>query len=416
MQKNKRFFRFFNHPRLFANVSGGAGVALIVMIAMVAASVITCTSHPAPKVPPQNQEIIESAEDPPASEKKSGNTIFSGLVGEKNIFAGLFGKKKDVAQKTAETAAKKATSAQAKAASAEAKEASAQAKAKRLAEKKAQQEKLVASLNMLDEAAVDTRGVKLQNPVLLVHAEGVRDAIFEQNMWGALPQAVIGAGVNVYFAGTDSWGTIESNGAIIKDAIAKISNAEGGKRINIIAFGKGGLDARYAINTLDAIGGTAGANKIASLTTISTAHRGVKALDTVRKIPEPLKMAFAFFVNTAAKVQGDKTPDFLHSQQQLSESVCTKFNADFPNKKNVLYISYFSKPKYEFLNTKTLFLSPLIRAADKDKGENDTNNGFCPLSSAKWGNFKGTIQTSMTGALNTNTFALVLNNIQKAGL
>ena len=220
-------------------------------------------------------------------------------------------------------------------------------------------------------------------------------------MWGSIPKAITGAGVKVYFAGTDSWGTIANNGEIIKKAIAE----SGERKINIIAFGKGGLEARYAISTLEG----AHSDAVVSLTTISTPHKGIKALDGMRKMPEALKTAFAFAVNTAARIQGDSAPDFLQSQKELTEEASQKFNAQYPNRINVRYTSFFLKPKYEFLNTKTIFVSPFIRSAD-----NDINDGFCPLESAKWGTYKGAIYTNLFGtAISANAFALVLDSIQK---
>jgi triacylglycerol lipase len=84
---------------------------------------------------------------------------------------------------------------------------------------------------------------------------------------------------------------------------------------------------------------------------------------------------------------GDKNPDFFSSSRQLSESHCIKFNESNENKEGVYYQSYASMMKYFFSDILFIIMHPLIMFADGD------NDGLCPVESAKWGAFKGTITT-----------------------
>src|SRR5262249_5352142 len=59
-------------------------------------------------------------------------------------------------------------------------------------------------------------------------------------------------------------------------------------KVHIIAHSMGGLDARYLVATLSSPNGTPYSHVVASVTTISTPHRGSAIADTVLKIAPSL--------------------------------------------------------------------------------------------------------------------------------
>ncbi|MDR2193376.1 MAG: hypothetical protein LBP19_02775 [Treponema sp.] len=224
--------------------------------------------------------------------------------------------------------------------------------------------------------------INLKYPVLLIHGAGFRDTILGIiNYWGRIPKYLENHGVVVYHGGTDAWGTIENNADKLKQKVLQIKEACNKEKVNIIAHSRGGLEARYLINELQM------ANSIASLTTISTPHRGVKIMNICFYIPMPLYKFAAFFVNVWSKIMGDKKPDFYNSSLALSERRCAEFNKKYPNKENIYYQSYAAKLKYFFSD---LFFGILYLLLSITDGETD---GLCPVESAKWGDFKGTITT-----------------------
>jgi triacylglycerol lipase len=225
------------------------------------------------------------------------------------------------------------------------------------------------------------KNIKLKYPVLFVHGSGFRDKFVGINYWGRIPKEIEKHGIKVYYGGTDAWGSIENNAQILKSNIEKISKEEGIEKFNIIAHSRGGLEARYLISSLNLH------NSIASLTTISTPHKGVKAINIALYIPAGLYKFAAFFVNIWYKIIGDKNPDFYKSSRQLSEKECSEFNKKNVDNNSIYYQSYASKLKYFFSDMIYIFLNPFLKITD---GEND---GLCPVCSAKWGNFKGIITT-----------------------
>lgn len=224
--------------------------------------------------------------------------------------------------------------------------------------------------------------IELKYPILLIHGAGFRDKTLGFiNYWGRIPKHLSKYGVSVYYGGTDAWGSIEYNAGLIKNKIIDILQKEGTEKVNIIAHSRGGLEARYLISIL------AMDKNVASLTTISTPHHGVKAMNVTVDTPDGLYKFISFFVNGWFKLLGDKKPDFFTSSRQLSEKISRVFNEQNPDKEDVYYQSYATKMKYCFSDINFIILNPFIKTTDGD------NDGLCPVESAKWGDFKGVITT-----------------------
>jgi triacylglycerol lipase len=224
--------------------------------------------------------------------------------------------------------------------------------------------------------------IPLKYPVLLVHGAGFRDKTLGFiNYWGRIPKLFSKYGVEVYYGGTDAWGSIEKNAEIIKSKINGILQEKKAEKVNIIAHSRGGLEARYLISSLNMD------HVVASLTTISTPHYGVKAMNIAMELPNGLYKFCSFFVNLWFRILGDKNPDFFSSSRQLSEKYSVEFNKCNPNKENVYYQSYAAMMKYFFSDIIFIIMNPIITVADGD------NDGLCPVNSARWGDFKGVITT-----------------------
>ena len=222
----------------------------------------------------------------------------------------------------------------------------------------------------------------LKYPVLLVHGAGFRDKTFGFiNYWGRIPKLFSKHGVKVYHGGTDAWGSVEQNAHTLKNKINAILQENKTEKVNIIAHSRGGLEARYLISALSMD------HAVASLTTISTSHYGVRAMNIAVELPVGLYKFISFFVNTWFRMLGDKKPDFFTSSGQLSQKHSIEFNKCNPDKEGVYYQSYASMLKYFFSDLIFMVLHPLITFADSD------NDGLCPVESAKWGDFKGVITT-----------------------
>jgi triacylglycerol lipase len=151
--------------------------------------------------------------------------------------------------------------------------------------------------------------------------------------------------------------------------------------VNILAHSRGGLEARYVIHSL----GMAG--RVASLTTISTPHRGARAMNVALRYPGWLYRFAAFLVNSCCRMTGDTNPDFYTGSRQLSEKWCRIFNRENPDSPAVYYQSYASMLRYFFGDPAYLLTYVLVKVYDGD------NDGLCPVESARWTNFRGVVTT-----------------------
>ena len=140
--------------------------------------------------------------------------------------------------------------------------------------------------------------VKTQYPVVLVHGMMAKDF----RLWRAfrgISDFLRKEGLTVYVTNQDGVGGIVTNALQLREEILEILNKENCEKVNIIAHSKGGLDSRYAIAKLD-IG-----DKVASLTTINTPHRGCLFADyLLNKIPTEAKDAVANTYNAALRKLG----------------------------------------------------------------------------------------------------------------
>ena len=217
---------------------------------------------------------------------------------------------------------------------------------------------------------------KTEHPVLLVHGVGLRDWKYF-NYWGRIPNALEREGAAVYYGNQDSLGSVEYNGEILQKNIEKLLSETGHEKVNIIAHSKGGLEARYMISSLGM------SEKVASLTTVATPHRGSKTVDLFLKLPRVFFKVAAFFANIAGRCLGDKTPDFYAVSIHLSTEHLTEFNRRNPDADSVYYQSYGAVMRNAFSDI-IFFCSHIIVYLIEGK-----NDGIVSLESSKWTNFKG---------------------------
>ncbi len=217
---------------------------------------------------------------------------------------------------------------------------------------------------------------KTKYPIVFIHGTGFRHTKWF-NYWGRIPKALTDRGATVFYASSDAYGTVEANAESVKQSILEfIGDSE---KVNLIAHSKGGLEGRYLISKLGM------ADKVASLSTISTPHRGSKTLEIFRRFPKFIIRASAFFVNSYFKMIGDKKPDFFTFVTELSTSGCKKFNEEVLDEAGVYYQSYATKMKNAFSDVLLFFPYLVLKFFEGD------NDGIVSVDSAAWGDFHGVI-------------------------
>ena len=174
-------------------------------------------------------------------------------------------------------------------------------------------------------------------PLLMVHGVFFRDFRYF-NYWGRIPKDLEQNGAKIYYGNHQSAAAVAVSAQEIADRILKLVEETGCEKVNIIGHSKGGLDTRAALQ-LPGV-----AEHVASLTTVSTPHRGCEFADyLLTKVPEKEKQRLAAMYNGALQKLGDNNPDFLGAVSDLTASACKTFNEKTPDVPGIYYQSVGSR-------------------------------------------------------------------------
>lgn len=226
----------------------------------------------------------------------------------------------------------------------------------------------------------ETALCRTRYPLVMLHGIGFRDLEFF-NYWGRIPRELERNGASVFYGNQPAAGSVEQNAAALRLMIESVLEESGCDKVNVIAHSKGGLDARYMISSLNMAG------KVASLTTISSPHRGCPVADSVQKAPKGFYALIGRSLDRYCAMLGDRRPEFEVASLQSTTEYTDRFNRDNPDVPGVYYQSYASLMRFFFSDG--LFLVPYIMTY-ATRGPND---GLVDVESAKWGDFRGVIST-----------------------
>ena len=196
--------------------------------------------------------------------------------------------------------------------------------------------------------------------------------------WGRIPRVLEKNGAVIFYGFQDANATIEKNAEIIAGSLKKALAESGSEKVNIIAHSKGGLEARYLISSMGF------ADKVASLTTISTPHNGSAAIDRLLRHFRPVIYAGSRITDIIKRAGGDTFPDTYRCICQFSTDFMRKFNRENPDDPNIEYMSCAFIMKDIFSDITMAFPYFCVKMMS---GEND---GFLTPDEVKHGKFLGT--------------------------
>jgi triacylglycerol lipase len=191
-------------------------------------------------------------------------------------------------------------------------------------------------------------------------------------------------GIKVFRGNTDSWGSFESNALFLKKTIENILAKTGEKKVNIIAHSKGGIDSRFLIYKHNF------GNKIASLTTLCTPHRGSEIADFLYGKKIIHTKFIKNFLHILGKLYGDKNPDLYNVNEQLTTAKMKEFNEKIIMDDKVFFQSLWTTINKKSDDLAFYYSYPYIK---KISGEND---GLVSEFSANWGNFAKKIDENIS--------------------
>ena len=192
--------------------------------------------------------------------------------------------------------------------------------------------------------------------------------------WGRIPETLRSKGIYAFLGNTDAWGRYDSNAEILKNTVDAVLRETRVKKVNIIAHSKGGLDARYFIWKYR-YGG-----QVASLTTMSTPHRGSELADILFKQKTIHSALAKKILKVFGKLYGDADPDLYNVIHHLTTEEMQAFNETAGMDDRVYYQSVYTTMRGSWDDLMFFYSYWYIKSA---AGEND---GVVSEHSARWGN------------------------------
>jgi triacylglycerol lipase len=242
---------------------------------------------------------------------------------------------------------------------------------------------LLFALPMVSMAASTKAATKY--PIVLSHGMGANAEVMGiTDYWGSIPKTMRNNGARVYITSGNPMQSKAIKGAEWKAKVLEILAVSGASKINLIGHSDGGLYTRYAITNLGM------ASKVASFTSISSPHRGspvanaIMGIGTTTGLTSAIAGTLDFVYGFLFGIPG--TDSATNGTEETTTWMINVFNPNTPDVAGVYYQSYAA-------NCKTAIggqiMTPLWLAI-KAAGYGD-NDGLVSVSSATWGNFRGTL-------------------------
>jgi len=227
----------------------------------------------------------------------------------------------------------------------------------------------------------------LRHPILLCHGYGaiasvVKPSPLHDACMLLRSHSIVASAPNIV-----PYAKIEIRAEAWVKLVDQVLEQTGAGKLNIVAHSMGGLDMRYAISKLDI------ADKVESLTTVASPHRGTSLAEFALKAPSVLREKFVdFFDWVGNNIYPQIKSDALGPVGQLTRDyVQNEFNPNTPDAEGVVYYSY-SAAVGEGTDQP---IHPITRYQNKFIYDKEgPNDGFVSVESALWGKHLGTIDIS----------------------
>jgi len=206
--------------------------------------------------------------------------------------------------------------------------------------------------------------------------------------WGGLDNYLRSQGAKVTTPGSSATNSIQVRANQIKTAVRSWMTANGCTKVQLVGHSQGGLVVRYMVSNLGF------ASKTATVTTVDSLHKGAPMADIVLGIIPSWLQPFAnSALSLLAKlVYRDGRPqDVIAMGKSLTVSYVNKFNGSNPNVSGIKYYSYGNAMAFaDIIQHPIMALThPITWAGGLFYGLGGANDGVVPLSSQKWGTYKG---------------------------
>lgn len=205
--------------------------------------------------------------------------------------------------------------------------------------------------------------------------------------WGGMDEHLRSQGAAVLTPGTNPMHSVQNRANDQKNQINLWMSANGYSKVHIIAHSQGALVSRYMVSSLGM------ASKVSTVTSINGVNRGTPVADiALAVIPSWLQPSVNLVVNVLSKViYGKSQQDIIAMTSSLTVANVNALNNTNPNMAGVKYYSYGSKVTLpDLIQHPIMGLAyPITWTGGVFNGQGGDNDGVVPLSSQKWGTWKG---------------------------
>lgn len=251
------------------------------------------------------------------------------------------------------------------------------------------------SSTLLASGGSSSKPLEGSYPIILSHGlfgwgEDSNGVVSIVDYWGGMDDYLRSQGASVYAPTKSALGSNEDRGQQMKEKILYYMAANGHSKVHIVGHSQGGLDSRAMISNLGM------SSKVSSLTTLSTPHRGSPVADIVKSVvPNWLLPFVADVIEALVKlVWSGSEQDGLNAMNALTTEGLAAFNSYTPNRSGVKYFSYGAHMTWAdpIQHPLMWLVHPACWAGGVASSvHSSANDGLVPVSSAKWGTWKGEV-------------------------
>jgi len=226
-------------------------------------------------------------------------------------------------------------------------------------------------------------------PVVLMHGFGMLASLRRPGHLHDVAMDLRQRGVLAFAPNVAPYATIEERGHMWRERLQRVQEESDVDRMHLVAHSMGGLDARYLVRAFNLH------RTIASVTTVSTPHRGTAVAEFILEQPQRVQSWLADLVNRMGEVaMAGPKQDVTEAVRQLTPTyVQHTFNPEVPNHSAVSYRSYAGRAGRGTDVPINPFLRPLNQVLYEREGVND---GYVSVRNARWGAYQGLVNADHT--------------------
>ena len=222
------------------------------------------------------------------------------------------------------------------------------------------------------------------DPIMLMHGFGAFLHVLSPVSLTPLVKNLRSQGLIIVAPLVPPYSTVPVRTQAWKEHFDHLLSDSGARKIHLIGLSSGGLDARYLVHMTNA------GDRVASLTTISTPHRGSSIADAILERPDRIRKWLVALANWMGQRVSTSESDAERALEELTPAYLNdRFNPMIEDVEGIRYQSWAGQAGIGTSTPINPVLKPTNRRVFEHEGVND---GIVSVNSARWTGFRGVIE------------------------